>query len=192
MLGVKIMEASQEEARVTSSANLKQNAFLEEYTDGANLQHRQNVQNGRSAEKAAAVTKTSARTIHQAAIVSKQGDPSLIAAVRADQVAMHNAVELAKLPAEEQRTVVGLGPEAMLERAQLLRQEKPEKQPATPRTSTPIGAKGIPAIRDYFDKLIEKWAKITEPTVKTEDVFAEFQMMRMDLCGARNDLCKEP
>jgi hypothetical protein len=138
---------------------------------------------GKSSEHAAAAVKTSAFNVEKASFVCNNGSPELIAAVQAEQVAVHNAADLAKLPHEEQRAIVAQGPEVMLEKAREIRQQKSET-PAAPGKKTPekpIATRGLSAVAKYLDGRVEHWTKKDDP--HAEAVFTELRLVRKELCG---------
>lgn len=174
MLGVKIAESLREESRRRSLANLNHGDSEPEGDKPA--------PRGRSVEVAGRLVGTSSFPIKAAAKVVDSGDETLIAAVNANQVAVHNAAELLRLPPEERKTIIGKGPEEMLRVANELRQTaKPEEPKKTPRKSGPIAAQGVAAVKRCMDGHIEYWAKQDDP--HAEKVFEVLTALRKELCG---------
>lgn len=171
MLGARIKESLQAEAR----ARMDDVVFAEP----AKISRRPGEDRApTSSERAAAVVKTSAFPVEKAAYVLEHGVPALVAAVRADQVAVHNAAEIAKLPADEQAAVVGAGPEAMLSRAQTMRAEKKNSGPKAGRKA--VAAGGVPAVKKWLDARIEVLAKSREEYAGAR--FEEATAIRAGLC----------
>lgn len=168
MLGAKIREALRVEADKRMRRGTKADPSL-------------NLSEGKTSHQAAKVANTSPSTIEMGAKVLKTGIPELEAAVNAKQAAISTAAEIAKLPPDQQLIIVSAGPDAMLEAAQAARVERRTKPPATPKTSEPIAARGLQAVCEYLDGVVDQWAKDTSE--HAEIVFAEMQRVRLDLCG---------
>jgi len=73
---------------------------------------------------AAELLSVSRRSVQHAAVVLKDGDPELVAAVDAGSVAVSTAAEVARLPKDEQREVVAAGPSAVKQTAKAIREGK--------------------------------------------------------------------
>lgn len=73
---------------------------------------------------AAELLSVSRRSVQHAAVVLKDGDPELVAAVDAGSVAVSTAAEVATLPKDEQRDVVARGEKEILMRAKEIRAAK--------------------------------------------------------------------
>jgi phage N-6-adenine-methyltransferase len=79
------------------------------------------VEFGRSVEKAADKFGISERAVSRAVAVVKKGTPELVSAVEEGKVSVSAAAELATLPKEEQREIVEAGPVAVREAAKEIR-----------------------------------------------------------------------
>jgi hypothetical protein len=171
MLGVKIQESLRGEAKDRMMAGVANPS--KKSHEGPN--------ESRSSARTAAIVKTSAFPVEKAAIVCDHGIPELIEAVQADQVAVHNAAEIARLPKDEQRTIVAQGPEAMLEKAKELRDGKKAEKSAAKPASEPIAARGLSSVAKRMDDEVEKWAKSREEWAG--HVFDAMVELRKDLIG---------
>lgn len=173
MLGARLMEAFKDEAKQRSTANLTQ------FPDVQKSGPRQNVLNGRSSHLAAEAVETSHFSIEKAQTVIDRDHSALTAAVEANQVAVHNAADLAKLADAELTAVIAKGPEAMLEKAKELRSEK-KAATAGRSPRKPIAACGLASVRKWLDGHIDELAKSREDFAGVR--FEEAQAIRAALC----------
>lgn len=180
MLGAKIKESLRKEAQ----ARMAKTQFSGTPPASENSCYPPSTPAGKSSEIAAAAVKVSAFPVEKASFVLAHGSPELVAAVQADQVAVHNAADLAKLPYDEQAAIVAKGSDVMLEKAKEIRQQR--KVPEDPKPGRlsedkPVAARGVSAVGKYLDRRIDHWSKSKEP--HAEAVFAELQAVRKELVG---------
>lgn len=98
---------------------------------------------GKSRKQAADMVGVGEATIGRARTVLTHGVPELVAAVESGKVTVNAAAQVAKLPHDEQRAVVGKGPEAVKEAA------KTVSPPATtqPTQQAPQPSKRLPVVQ---------------------------------------------
>jgi hypothetical protein len=79
---------------------------------------------GKSAEKAAAITGVSPRSVEHAARVIERAPAAVVCAVDRNEVSVSAASDLVDLPAEEQERVIADGPKAVRAKAKEIRETK--------------------------------------------------------------------
>jgi hypothetical protein len=151
LLAARLKPMFEEEAKQRQLAGLK---HVGSTIVGANLRQRENPEeNSKSADQAAKTLHVSARSVLFANRVKEQGVPALVASVEAGKIAVSAAVQIAKLPAEQQQQVVA-GIEGGLKPKQALAQVKGNQaEPAAPADDAglPLPEQAVPAFRARKD-----------------------------------------
>ncbi len=95
------------------------------------------VTRGKTQPEAANLLNVSRDSVTQARKIDREGIPELSEAVMSGGVSLAAAVDVAKLPEDEQREVVAAGPDAIKAKAKEIREET--KMPSKPENPTPKG-----------------------------------------------------
>jgi hypothetical protein len=176
LLGAKIAEMLRKEAHERQGTRTD---LMESISGGTSTKNLVEVGAERRAGKAAHVSHFN---VTHGVKVLKHGIPELVDAINANQVEVSNAAAISSLPPEEQKAIVGAGPEAMRAKAQEIKGEKAAAK--APAEKVAIVLKGKAAVRKYLDKLVDEWAKVADTTeVTPEQVCELLQKIRADLCG---------
>jgi hypothetical protein len=102
---------------------------------------------GRANTLAGALVGISGMTVARAQRIAKRGVPELVAAVRAGEITVRAAAEIAMLPEAEQRAALAGGPEA-IRRARLQRPGRKEPKPKVAKKKALDGVKRLPRQKD--------------------------------------------
>jgi hypothetical protein len=137
---------------------------------------------GRSVEKAAEKFGMSERTVSSAVKVLKEGAPELIAAVERDEVAVSAAADISTLSREDQAAIVQAGPAVAQEAAKRIRAKTPaDPSKQRPGETSKQWAKRIVAevaakpkiVKQPIDERAAERVVVVEPTVAAIDTSPE-------------------
>jgi hypothetical protein len=128
MLAARLKPLFEEEAKQRQLTGLKKGSEIPVLV---NLPKRENHgENCHSAQRAAAVTHVSEKSVRMADAVKKQGIPALTEAVTAGKIAVSAAAQIAKLPAEQQQQVVAAIEGGLKPRQALAQVKRNQAEPA--------------------------------------------------------------